>query len=538
MSRREARPRANRECVASRTGRTGRVWRSRPRPARLHILYPRPSWRGLTPSLSGCLIDEHVPTHFDKEGADRGMKQTGKKSSTTVGTVDQDVLAFTAGEDRRLDVRLIEVDCIGSAAHAMMLSEMDLEPPLLSRKDCQQLIDELIRIMQRARKGSFRITLSDQDVHLAVERNLTQALGDIGKKIHTGRSRNDQVAVDLRLLSKTELLDALDETAALCEALVRMARRHASVPMVGRTHMQPAMPSSVGLWASAHAESLLDDASSLRHAYALNDCCPLGSAAGYGVPLPIDRMRVSDLLGFSRPCHNVLYASQTRGKMELVILSSMSQLMLTLSRLSEDLILFSLPEFSYFVLPDELCTGSSIMPQKRNPDVLELVRAKSSRVAADAQAVWGILRALPSGYNRDLQEAKEPFFQGLDTTRACLRILTSMVQNVRINRDGMERAFTPDVFATDKALEYVASGMPFRDAYHKVKGSLEALSTEDPHAAVARKQHYGGTAGLDFGYMKQRVAEIRRFSRQERKSFNGSVSKLLGIKYPEGIVGN
>ena len=258
-----------------------------------------------------------------------------------------------------------------------MLSRMPVKPPVLSPADCKKVIAALKNIIAQAKKGAFKITLADQDVHLAVERTLTAKLGDLGKKVHTGRSRNDQVAVDLRLYAKEQILCAIGEAAALAAALLDFAKKHAADPMVGRTHMQPAMPSSVGLWASAHAESLLDDVALLMAAYELNDQCPLGSAASYGVPLPIDRQLVSDLLGFSRPVHNVLYANNARGKMESVILLAMGQVMLTLSRLAQDLILFTMPEFGYFTLPAAFCTGSSIMPQKRNPDVLELVRGKA-----------------------------------------------------------------------------------------------------------------------------------------------------------------
>jgi argininosuccinate lyase len=455
------------------------------------------------------------------------MSKTTQKK-TTVGMIDQEVLAFTTGKDVVLDLALVEADCLGSAAHVTMLSRMPIKPALFSKAEVKQVIAALADIVKAAAAGKFIITLEDQDVHLAVERTLTAKLGDLGKKIHTGRSRNDQVALDLRLYARGQLLDALDEVACLAEVLVRFGQAHADVPMVGRTHMQPGMPSSVGLWATAFAESLLDDAALLMQAYELNDKSPLGSAASYGVPLPIDRQLVSDLLGFSAPCHNVLYANNSRGKMESIILMAMSQVMLTLSRLAQDLMIFTMPEFAYFNLPAAFCTGSSIMPQKKNPDVLELVRAKATRVMSDTMASYDLVKGSPSGYNRDLQEAKELFMGGIGTTRSCVRIMAAMIAETTVNRDRLVGGFTPDVFATDRALELVASGMPFRDAYHHVKANLHELEACDPHQAIARKQHLGATAGLDFGHYTERIEAARTFVESELKEVHSARNRLLG----------
>ncbi len=450
------------------------------------------------------------------------------KRKTTVGEIDAEVLAFTAGHDIELDLALVEADCLGTAAHVTMLSRMPLKPRLISQAECQQVIDQLRKIVQQARKGKFQITLEDQDVHLAVERVLTRKLGDLGKKVHTGRSRNDQVALDLRLYSKKQILGAIAEAAALADVLLALAKEHAADPMVGRTHMQPAMPSSVGLWASAHAESLLDDVALLVSAYELNDRCPLGSAASYGVPLPIDRELVSKLLGFSRPVHNVLYANNARGKMESVILSAMTQVMLTLSRLAQDLILFTMPEFGYFTLPAAFCTGSSIMPQKRNPDVLELIRARASKVLSGFVCVADIIKGAPSGYNRDLQEAKGPFLKGVSMTRTSLRILARIMAGTTVNRDALLKGFSPDVFAADRALELVAQGIPFRDAYHHVKEHLDELKQQDPYEAMAKKTHLGAPAGLDFEELAARAKESIRFVRDEDGEFQKIVSRLMG----------
>jgi argininosuccinate lyase len=451
---------------------------------------------------------------------------------TMVGQINSEVLAFTTGKDPVLDLALVEADCIGSAAHVTMLAKLKINPPLFSMRDRKKVVEELVGIIRKSRAGTFQIHVSDQDVHLAVERVLTENLGDMGKRIHTARSRNDQVAVDLRLYAKEQLLFAMDETLSLASELLKLARRHEQVPMVGRTHLQPAMPSSVGLWASAHAESLLDDLELLAGAYRLNNRCPLGSAAGYGVPLEIDRSLTSKILGFEDPVHNVLYASNARGKVESVILAAMSQVMLSLSRLAEDLILYSMPEFGYFDLPTEYCTGSSIMPQKKNPDVLELVRAKASKVLACSSMVSGIVKGLAGGYNRDLQETKEPFLEGTQTTRACLRIMSLLIGGLSINKDALLAAFTPHVFAADWALEMVGEGVSFRDAYNHVRDHLDELKRVDPETAIALKTHLGAPAGLDLDNLMERVNETKKFVKKERSKYYAVLSRLLGIRYP------
>ncbi len=455
-----------------------------------------------------------------------------KNTKTTVGTIDAGVLDYTAGDDLTLDRELVEADAIGTAAHVTMLSGLRLRPPLFTPAQRKAVVRELAAVLHDARRGRFIITPGDQDVHLAIERRLTRRLGDLGKKVHTARSRNDQVAVDLRLYGKAQLLGTLREAVALIQALLAFAAEHRMVPMVGRTHLQPAMPSSVGVWASAHAEGLLDDLALLVNAYELNDQCPLGSAASYGVPLPIDRQQVSDLLGFSRPTHNVLYANHTRGKIDSVILDALGQTMITLSRFAQDLVLFTMPEFGYFRLPKAFCTGSSIMPQKSNPDVAELVRARAARVLAHGACVREILRASPSGYNRDVQETKGPYLDGFRVTRATLRILTPLVQGMAPVPERLRSAFTPDVFATDRALEMVAGGMPFRDAYHNVKGHLDELARMDPDEAIARKTHLGAPAGLDLKGLETRARAGLQLVEEEEAAFHQAISKLLGTPYP------
>lgn len=458
------------------------------------------------------------------------MTSPDLNKKTTVGTIDDEILAFTAGKDLVLDLQLAEADCYGSAAHVTMLSRMPVEPPILSPGEARQVRSGLADILEQVRNGLFEIHTEDQDVHLAVERQLTETLGDLGKKIHTGRSRNDQVATDLRLFARDRLLELMDDTAHLAEALTAFGETHRSVPMVGRTHMQPAMPSSVGIWGTSFAEAVLEDLSSLRHVYTLNDQCPLGAAAGYGVPLPIDRQLSSDLLGFSRPIHNVSHAINARGKLELQILQALGQLMITVSRIAQDLMLYTLPEFGYFRIPKAFGTGSSIMPNKNNPDVLELLRSKAALVLGYGQSVGMILHSAPGGYNRDLQDTKEPFLEGLAVTRASVRILARCVEGLEVNPDRLRGAFDGGVFATDVALAKVAAGMPFRDAYHYVKEHLSELDSADPDEAIARKTHLGSTAGLDFDLYHRRIGEARAATAADRANVVGIKQALMSAE--------
>lgn len=451
---------------------------------------------------------------------------------TIVGKIDPEVLSFTAGKDIILDIALAEADCLGTAAHVKMLAQMPVKPAVIKAGESRKIIKELVKIIGRIRKGAFKINMGDQDVHMALERELTKSLGDLGRKVHTGRSRNDQVALDLRLYGKEQLIQAMQEALALAGELLRLGFKHSAVPMVGRTHLQPAMPSTVGLWASAYAEGLLDDMTVLQGAYEFNDRCPLGAAAGYGVPAPIDRKMTAKLLGFREPIHNVLHATNARGKCETVILSAVVQVMLSLSRLAEDMIIYSMPEFGYFKFPDEYCTGSSIMPQKKNPDVLELVRAKSSIVNGHLVSALGVVNGLPGGYNRDLQEVKAPFMEGIHTARACLRIMALMVKGMRVDKKALKAAFTPEVFAADKAMELVSQGIPFRDAYDHVKVHLKELENGKAEAAASKRTHLGAPRGLDFDLLASGIEDMKHAIRKENRHYHGVISRLLGVKYP------
>ena len=458
------------------------------------------------------------------------------KKTITDNTIDADILAYTVGEDPVLDLALAKWDCMGTAAHVTMLSEMKgLKKPIVTKQEAAKVRKELGRIVKLAAAGKFEIRVDDQDVHMAVERLLTEKLGDLGKKIHTGRSRNDQVAVDVRLHMKDAILATETELLELASELCAFGHDVGPVPMVGRTHLQPAMPSTVEMWATGHAEMILDQLANFEAAYQLADANPLGSAAGYGVPLPLNRKRTTDLLGFARPIHNCFGASMARGECEASLLSALAQLMCVLSRLAEDMILFSMPEFAYFKLPRAYCTGSSIMPQKFNPDVLELVRGKTAQVIGWQTAALTLLHAMPGGYNRDLQDAKLLYMKGLETTRTTLRILAKVVKGMKVNPDVCRAAFTPGVFATDVALKKVAEGTPWRDAYHEVRDQFAALyegkSVEvanlDPDRQVALKTHEGTCMGIDHDLYQMRISAAAKSASARRETLAQKCKALL-----------
>jgi len=433
--------------------------------------------------------------------------------------LDKFMEEFTVGEDHILDRELIEADVYGNIAHARMLHKIGI----LTRAEFFDLKRCLLSLLESAKAGKFAIRQEDEDVHTAVENYLTKKLGNTGKKIHTGRSRNDQVLVDIRIYSRKELLKIWRELLNLAETLALFARKHKNVPMPGRTHTQRAMCSSVGLWAGSFAESLMDDLRLLKSVYSINNQCPLGSAASYGVPLHIDRRMVSDLLGFETVQNNVLYANNSRGKFESMIVFSLVQITEDLSKLSNDLIFFSIPELGYFSLPKEYCPGSSIMPQKLNPCPLELVRARSAGNLSRLFQLLVTIRNLPSGYNRDFQETKKPMMESLKITRDCMRAMKMIFKKLRVNRDVLLRSFSPDIFAADAAMKLVVEkGMPFREAYQKVAAELDRLKAEDPVKNIISKKHVGAPGNL-------RIENLLKLIKSERKAVEAEEKRLKAV---------
>ena len=428
--------------------------------------------------------------------------------------LDKTVEDFTVGDDYLWDSRLIKADIIGNIAHSTMLQKIGI----ISDEELQNIKTSLMDILDLHEQGKFKINKEDEDVHTAVENFLTKRLGDVGKKIHTARSRNDQILLDVRLYSKERLFEIIENLLNLCKVLLKFSKENEFIPMPGRTHTQRAMPSSVGLWASAFIESLLDDLYLLKSAFNLNNQSPLGSAASYGVNLDIDREYIASLLGFEKVQNNVLYANNSRGKIESIIIFTMSQIMMDLSKFANDLILFSIPEFNYFSLPDEFCGGSSLMPQKKNPALLELTRAKAQVVNSHCFRVTEIITSLYSGYNRDFQLTKGPLIESFDITQQTLYLLGYFIPKIKVNENILINSFTPEIYATDRVLELVKEGMPFRDAYKEVGINLDSLNNKNPVENIKSKIHVGATGNLNLSKIESMIKEeeIELLANQEK----------------------
>ncbi|KYC51687.1 MAG: Fumarate hydratase class II [Candidatus Methanofastidiosum methylothiophilum] len=439
--------------------------------------------------------------------------------------LDKVVEDFTVGDDYIWDMRLIKADVIGNIAHSTMLQKIGI----LSEEELLTIKKNLISILELHEQGKFIINKEDEDVHTAVENFLTERLGDVGKKIHTARSRNDQILLDVRLYSKERLFEMMENVLTLCKILLEFSKENEFVPMPGRTHTQRAMPSSVGLWASSFLESLLDDFYLLKTAFKINDQSPLGSAASYGVNLNIDRKYVATLLGFEKVQNNVLYANNSRGKTESIIIFALSQIMMDLSKFANDLILFSIPEFNYFTLPEEFCGGSSLMPQKRNPALLELTRAKAEVVNSLYVRVTGIITSLYSGYNRDFQLTKGPLMESLDITQQTLYILGYFIPKIKVNKEILIKSFSPEVYATDRVLELVKEGIPFRDAYKEVGINLELLNNKDPVQNIKSKTHIGATGNLGLDIIEKRLKEEEKEILSKKEIFIKKIEELVKV---------
>ena len=410
-------------------------------------------------------------------------------------TLDSMMEHFTVRNDYINDEELVLSDLVGSAAQAKGLEKIGI----LSHDEARSLLKGLEEIAQLRKKDAFPITISDEDCHTAIEGYLTKQYGDAGKKIHTGRSRNDQVQTALRIYMREASLKLSADVLSAAEALIELGEANQDVPMPGRTHMQIAMPSSVALWALSFAEELLEETGMLLDLYRVLDQSPLGSAASYGVTLPLDREYTASLMGFSKVQNNVLYANNSRGKFEAFFLDHAEYIALTLSKLAQDLMIFTLPEFGYFSLPRELCTGSSIMPQKKNPDGLELARSRTALIGSCSMRVKSIIKALPSGYNRDFQDTKEPLIEGYRTTEELVRIMTEMITKLEVHPEALINACVPELYATDRVMEKVLSGGNFRDSYRSVGLNLAEVEGEDPVASIGKRTSVGTTGNLGIG---------------------------------------
>ncbi len=384
--------------------------------------------------------------------------------------VDHEVDIFTVGKDREMDIYLAKYDVLGSMAHITMLESIGL----LTKEELNVLLAELRNIYAVADRGEFIIEEGIEDVHSQVELMLTRRLGDMGKKIHSGRSRNDQVLLDLKLFTRSQIQELVELVSGLFDVLISQSNRYKDVLLPGYTHLQVAMPSSFGLWFGAYAESLVDDLQLMQAAYRICNRNPLGSAAGYGSSFPLNRQMTTDLLGFDSLDYNVVYAQMGRGKMERTVAFAMAGIAATLSKLAFDACMFNSQNFGFIKLPDQFTTGSSIMPHKKNPDVFELTRAKCNKLQGLPQQIILISNNLPSGYFRDLQIIKEVFLPAFDELKDCLRMVTHMMCEVKVNEHILDDDKYSLLFSVEEVNRRVLAGMPFRDAYKQVGLDIEA----------------------------------------------------------------
>jgi len=410
-----------------------------------------------------------------------------QKTTTSKKEVEQ----FTVGRDPEFDILLAPYDVLGSMAHAAMLESIDLltgEENLLLQKGLKEIYEEI-------KQGKFVIEAGVEDVHSQVELVLTQRYGDVGKKLHSGRSRNDQVLVDLKLFYRDAIRELVDEASILAEQLIQLAEAHKEDLMPGYTHTQLAMPSSFGLWFASFAEGLSEDLGLLQVAFELSNKNPLGSAAGYGSSFPLDRTMTTRLLGFADMHHNVINAQNSRGKTERTLAFALAGMAGTLNKLSSDVVLFCNQHFGFISFPDELTTGSSIMPHKKNPDVFELIRAKTNQIQSLPGTVGFLLTNLTTGYHRDMQLLKEEIFPALESMRSCLQMSHFMLKSIQVRKNILDDPFYMHLFSVEVVNELVLKGVPFRDAYKQVGEDIEAKRFV-PNQEKVSHSHEGSIGNL------------------------------------------
>lgn len=447
------------------------------------------------------------------------MQKLWQKQDTQLNEL---IEQFETGDDLLFDERLLHYDLYGTAAHAKGLVKLGL----LSQAELGEAVAGLKSLLALSELGPL-LKFGDEDCHTKIEQYLTEQYGEVGKKIHTGRSRNDQVLTALRLYSKDQLFEVWQEALATAGAFLELAGMYTDVPMPGYSHLQKAMPTTVGMWASSFAEALLDDLKVLAAAVELVDRSPLGTGAGFGVPLELDREYTAGLMGFGAPIINPMYSQMSRGKVEAATLGALVSLLGTLNKFATDVLIYTSQEFSYLKVDDQLCTGSSIMPQKKNVDVAELLRAKAHVVQGNWLQIVGMSSNLPSGYNRDLQDSKKPLMESLATTLLSLKMAGVLVRGITPNEEVLAGAMAPEMLAAHKALELVAAGKSFREAYRMVGADLKSLETGDLPRILALSTHTGGTANLQLEWLSEALARSGERQSQLNKAHQTALAKLL-----------
>ena len=447
-------------------------------------------------------------------------KKLWEKKTQTDGEIER----YTVGQDREMDLYLAKYDVLGSMAHVVMLEEVGLLPS----DELPPVLDELRQIYHLAEQGRFVIEEGVEDVHSQVELLLTQKLGDLGKKIHSGRSRNDQVLLDLKLFTRDAIKEIARHTDALFQVLIERSNQYKEVLLPGYTHLQIAMPSSFGLWFGAYAESLADDLQLLLAAYRVCNRNPLGSAAGYGSSFPLKRERTTELLGFDSMNYNVVYAQMGRGKMEKTVAQALAGIAATISKLAMDACLYNSQNFGFITLPDEYTTGSSIMPHKKNPDVFELTRAKCNKIQALPGQIAMITDNLPSGYFRDYQIIKEMFLPVFDELKDILNMVAAMLRKIKVNEQILDDEKYNAIFSVEEVNRLAAEGMPFRDAYKKVGFDIEAGAfVPDKNINHTHEGSIGNLCNEAIVLYKQQVFDNFDFEKVEQAE-NRLLNYLIG----------
>lgn len=431
------------------------------------------------------------------------MKLWSKEKTSTAAQIEQ----FTVGNDRDFDLLMAGFDVDGSIAHVTMLGEQGL----MSTELAEKAIVALKKIREEINAGSFTIDPGAEDIHSQIEWMLTQRIGDAGKMIHTGRSRNDQVALDIKLFIRASLVELRAEMLNLFDLLQKKSEEHKDILIPGYTHFQIAMPSSIGLWLGAYAESLVDDMEFIAAAYKVTNKNPLGSGAGYGSSFPLNRTRTSTLLNFQTLNYNSVYAQMSRGKTEKLVSSAIASVASTLSRLSMDCCLFINQNFGFISFPDELTTGSSIMPHKKNPDVFELIRGKCNRIQAAPNELTLLTNNLPSGYHRDMQLTKEILFPAIDQLKACLSMMQLMLNSMTVRRNILQEEKYKYIFSVEAVNELVNEGVPFRDAYAQVGNSIDAGKFNFDATKKLHHTHEGSIGNLCNDKISEEMKKVAAF---------------------------
>lgn len=433
---------------------------------------------------------------------------------------------FETADDLVYDSLLTEADIYGSAAHVKMLGSIQI----LTNAEVKVLLNGLRTILQQYHTHAFHLSQGDEDIHTKIENELVKQTGEAGKKIHTGRSRNDQVLVDMRIFSKEQIFLVKAQLLGLIQLFIQYAKKWEDIPMPGYTHMQKAMPSSVGLWLGAYAESLADSLRLLDIAFDLTDQSPLGSGAAYGVTLHLDRQMTADLLGFGKVQNNSLNCQNSRGKIESAVLFALMNIAADISRFASDVLLFTTSEFNFFSVDKSICTGSSIMPQKQNVDIAELLRSKVHVMYGYFTQVHTIGLNLPSGYNRDLQDTKKPYMEGLKLSSDILEVAHILLRNIAPNPKVLKAQMTKELYATSLAYEYVKKGLSFRSAYQKVGENLDKIPDFDVQNELKKSTHIGSTGNLNLDGLEIDIQHKQNELKADHRRWKQLLHSLVSTK--------